>query len=295
MSTMRDLGIRLEHRPGALAEMGEALGTAGVSVEGGGGFVVDGKATMHFLFEDGAKARAALEAAGIEVLEDREVLVQRLDQSTPGQLGRIARAMSDAGVNIEVVYSDHENQLVLGVDQLARGRQVSEAWTRQRQAKRKGREHSYRTTVSWTGNTGTGTASYRGYKRDHEIAAEGKPAIPGSSDPAFLGDRSRWNPEEMLVASLSTCHQLWYLHLCADAGIVVTAYEDRAEGVMVEQAGGSGRFERVVLRPHATITSEEHRELALSLHEKAHAMCFIASSVNFPVTAEASVIVEAPR
>jgi len=186
---MRDLGIRLEHRPGALAEMGEALGTAGVSVEGGGGFVVDGKATMHFLFEDGAKARAALEAAGIEVLEDREVLVQRLDQGTPGQLGRIARAMSDAGVNIEVLYSDHENQLVLGVDQLARGRQVSEAWTRQRQAKRKGREHSYRTTVSWTGNTGTGTASYRGYKRDHEIAAEGKPAIPGSSDPAFLGDR----------------------------------------------------------------------------------------------------------
>jgi organic hydroperoxide reductase OsmC/OhrA len=275
--------------------MGEALGAAGVSVEGGGGFVTDGKATLHFLFEDGAKARAALEAAGIEVLEDREVLVQRLDQDTPGQLGRIARLMADADVNIEVVYSDHQNQLILGVDRLAAGREVSHAWTQQREERRKGREHSYHTNVTWTGNTGTGTASYRGYKRDHEIAADGKPVIPGSSDPAFRGDPARWNPEELLVASLSTCHQLWYLHLCADAGIVVTAYDDRAEGVLTERPDGGGRFARVVLRPRVTITSAAHRELALSLHERAHAMCFIASSVNFAVSTEASIVVDASR
>jgi len=127
---MRDLSIRLHNRPGALAEMGEALGRAGVSVEGGGGFVVDGQAIVHFLFKDGTAARRALEAAGIEVLQDREVLVQRLDQVTPGQLGRIARLMAEAGVNIEVVYSDHDNQLILGVDNVEAGRVVSERWSK---------------------------------------------------------------------------------------------------------------------------------------------------------------------
>lgn len=111
-----------------MAEMGEALGAAGVSVEGGGGWVADGKATMHFLFEDGNAARKALEGAGIEVLDVREVLVQRLRQDQPGQLGKIARKMADAGVNIEVVYSDHENQLILVVDDLEKGRAVSDAW-----------------------------------------------------------------------------------------------------------------------------------------------------------------------
>ena len=129
---MRDLTIRLQNRPGALAEMGEALGRAGVSVEGGGGFVVDGQAIVHFLFKDGAAARQALAAAGIEVLQDREVLVQRLDQDTPGQLGRIARSMAEAGVNIEVVYSDHDNQLILGVDNVAAGKAVSERWSARR-------------------------------------------------------------------------------------------------------------------------------------------------------------------
>lgn len=111
-----------------MAEMGEALGGAGVSVEGGGGWVVDGKATMHFLFEDGDAARRALEAAGIEVLDVREVLAQRLRQDEPGQLGKIARRMADAGVNIEVVYSDHDNQLILVVDDLGKGKAVSNAW-----------------------------------------------------------------------------------------------------------------------------------------------------------------------
>ncbi len=125
---MRDLAIRLENRPGALAEMGEALGKAGVSVEGGGGFVFDGKSIAHFLFEDSVAARKALEAAGIEVLEDREVLVQRLKQDQPGQLGKISRLMAEAGVNIEVIYSDHQNQLILVVDDPEKGRAVSEAW-----------------------------------------------------------------------------------------------------------------------------------------------------------------------
>jgi len=128
---VRDLTIRLKNRPGALAEMGEALGRAGVSIEGGGAFVVDGKGLAHFLFEDAVAARKALEAKGITVLDDREVLVQRLNQDQPGQLGKIARMMADAGVNIEVIYSDHQNQLILVVDDLEKGRAVSEAWKRE--------------------------------------------------------------------------------------------------------------------------------------------------------------------
>ena len=125
---MRDLTIRLENRPGALAEMGEALGAAGISVEGGGAFLFGDKSIAHFLFEDAAAARLALEAKGIEVLADREVLVQRLRQDEPGQLGKIARLMAEAGVNIEVIYSDHQNQLILVVDDLEKGRTVSESW-----------------------------------------------------------------------------------------------------------------------------------------------------------------------
>ena len=127
---MKDLTIALENRPGALAEMGEALGRAGVSVEGGGAFVVNGVGVAHFLFTDGAAARKALEAVGIRVIEEREVLVQRLRQGEPGQLGKISRRMADAGVNIEVQYSDHDHQLILVVDDLEKGRAVSEAWTR---------------------------------------------------------------------------------------------------------------------------------------------------------------------
>lgn len=284
---MRDLTIRLEHRPGALAAMGEALGAAGVSIEGGGGFVVNGEAIMHFLFEDGARARAALEAAGIEVLADRESVAQRLAQDRPGQLGLLARRMADAGVNIEVVYSDHDHRLILVVDNPEAAAEVSREWTRAMEAARgRGREHRYATTITWTGDAGTGTSGYRDYRRDHEIAADHKPAIPGSSDPHFRGDRARWNPEELLVASLSACHQLWYLHLCADAGVVVKSYVDRAEGVMREHADGGGAFERVVLRPEVTITPSSDRELALSLHDRAHALCFIARSVNFPVEHE---------
>lgn len=128
---MKDLTIQLENRPGALADMGEALGRSGVSVEGGGAFVVNGIGVAHFLFVDGGAARRALEAADIRVLEERDVLVQRLNQAEPGQLGKISRRMAEAGVNIEVLYSDHGHQLILVVDDLAKGQAVSSAWARE--------------------------------------------------------------------------------------------------------------------------------------------------------------------
>lgn len=156
------------------------------------------------------------------------------------------------------------------------------------------RTHRYAVTVEWTGNIGTGTADYRAYERSHEISAPGspKPVIPGSSDPTFRGDRSRWNPEELFVASLSTCHQLWYLHLCADSGVVVTRYVDHAEGTMVEAADGTGRFTAVVLRPSVTVAAGSDVELARALHGRAHATCFIAGSVNFPVRHEPEIRTE---
>jgi hypothetical protein len=128
---MKDLAIALDNRPGALAEMGEALGRAGVSIEGGGAWVTGGTGVAHFLFEDGAAARAALESAGVRVLEERDVLVQRLQQNVPGQLGLLTRRMAEAGVNIEVLYSDHNHHLILVVDDLARGQEVSERWARE--------------------------------------------------------------------------------------------------------------------------------------------------------------------
>ena len=131
MNMMKDLAIALENRLGALAEMGEALGRARVSVEGGGAWVVGGNGVAHFLFADGAAARSALEAAGIRVIEERDVVVQRLKQDVPGQLGLLTRRMAEAGVNVEVLYSDHEHQMVLVVDDIVRGRAVSEAWARE--------------------------------------------------------------------------------------------------------------------------------------------------------------------
>jgi organic hydroperoxide reductase OsmC/OhrA len=152
------------------------------------------------------------------------------------------------------------------------------------------RRHTYTADVVWTGNRGEGTSSYRAYGRDHEIRSEGKAPILGSSDPHFRGDAARWNPEETLVASLSACHQLWYLHLCAVAGVVVTAYEDRAEGVMLEEDDGAGQFERVTLRPRVTITAASDAALAARLHHDAHAKCFVARSVNFEVACEPAIV-----
>jgi organic hydroperoxide reductase OsmC/OhrA len=157
-----------------------------------------------------------------------------------------------------------------------------------------GAHHRYQTTVRWTGNLGSGTSSYREYGRNHVIESPAKPIIPCSAGPEFRGDASRYNPEELLVASLSACHMLWYLHLCADAGIVVEDYVDRAEGIMETAHDGSGKFTQVTLRPHVTIGKGDPN-LALRLHDKAHEMCFIASSVRFPVTTEPTLASRGPE
>ena len=154
------------------------------------------------------------------------------------------------------------------------------------------KNHNYQVQVRWTGNLGQGTSDYRSYERAHEIVADGKPAIAGSSDPAFRGDPARYNPEELLVSSLSTCHMLWYLHLCATANIVVTDYVDDALGCMAETDDGGGRFTEVTLRPTVTVQPGSDVERAEQLHERAHELCFIANSVNFPVRCEPTVRVE---
>jgi organic hydroperoxide reductase OsmC/OhrA len=143
--------------------------------------------------------------------------------------------------------------------------------------------HTYRTTVRWTGNQGSGTSAYRAYSRNHEISAVGKPVVPASSDPAFNGDPGRYNPEDLLVASLSGCHMLWYLHLCAVNKVVVLEYEDNAAGIMEQTADRGGHFVEVTLHPTITITAQSNLDTARRLHHDAHEKCFIANSVNFPV------------
>jgi organic hydroperoxide reductase OsmC/OhrA len=143
--------------------------------------------------------------------------------------------------------------------------------------------HSYELSLRWTGNHGQGTTGYLAYGRDHEVHGVDKPMIPGSSDAAFRGDRRRWNPEELLVASLSQCHLLWYLHLAAEAGIVVTSYSDTPTGLMAEERGGAGRFTQVVLRPVVTVSQAHMCPRAQALHHDVAAKCFISRSVNFPV------------
>jgi organic hydroperoxide reductase OsmC/OhrA len=150
------------------------------------------------------------------------------------------------------------------------------------------KEHHYSIAVLWTGNKGEGTKTYRSYDRDHVISAEGKPPIDGSSDPNFHGSPVRYNPEEFLVASLSTCHMLWYLHLCAVNKVVVTDYRDQAKGEMMERPDGSGYFRSVMLNPVVTVTDASMIAKAESLHEEAHRLCFIANSVNFPVSHKAT-------
>jgi organic hydroperoxide reductase OsmC/OhrA len=152
------------------------------------------------------------------------------------------------------------------------------------------RKHRYLVTNRWTGNLGSGTSAYTAYSRDHELSAAGKGAsIAGSSDPVFRGDAGRYNPEELLVGALSACHMLAMLHLCADAGVVVTDYLDEAEGEMDEH-GESGEFIRVVLRPRMTITDGSRIGDAIALHHRAHELCFVARSVNFPVMCEPVVV-----
>jgi organic hydroperoxide reductase OsmC/OhrA len=145
------------------------------------------------------------------------------------------------------------------------------------------KEHTYKTTIEWTGNRGQGTLNYSGYDRDHTISADHKIVITGSSDPSFRGDRTKYNPEELLVSSLSSCHMLWYLHLCAEAGVVVTAYIDKATGIMTDTKTGGGKFKEVTLNPTVTVEDQMMVAKAKELHQKANELCFIANSVNFPV------------
>ncbi|WP_374464311.1 OsmC family protein [Chryseobacterium sp.] len=155
--------------------------------------------------------------------------------------------------------------------------------------------HHYKTTIQWTGNKGSGTSSYRDYERSHTISAENKPVIEGSSDPAFRGDRTKYNPEEMLLSSLSSCHMLWYLHFCSEAGIIVTEYTDEASGIMAETASGSGHFTEVILHPRVTVAEASMVEKAEQLHHKANEYCFIANSVNFPVKHIPAVLVKSEK
>ncbi|UCM88482.1 OsmC family protein [Streptomyces marincola] len=152
------------------------------------------------------------------------------------------------------------------------------------------REHTYDVTVTWTGNTGAGTAGYRDYARDIDTSAPGKATrLPASADPFFLGDAERWNPEDLLVAALAQCHMLSYLAACSLKKVVVTAYEDTARGTMAEAAGVGGGFTGVVLRPVVTVADASMVEAATALHEDAHRKCFIANSVNFPVRHEPEI------
>ncbi len=151
------------------------------------------------------------------------------------------------------------------------------------------KQHTYQCEIEWTGNDGQGTKSYGSYRRDHVIRIAGKPEIPASSDPSFRGDKSRYNPEELLVASLASCHMLWYLHLCAVNKITVVEYRDGAEGVMRENPDGSGEFVSVTLKPQVFILEDDKRAQAADLHHKAHSLCFISRSVSFPVEVSATV------
>jgi organic hydroperoxide reductase OsmC/OhrA len=145
------------------------------------------------------------------------------------------------------------------------------------------REHKYFSKVKWTGNKGQGTSGYSSYDRSHIISANGKADILGSSDPAFRGNATMYSPEDLFVASLATCHMLWYLHLCSDAGVVVVEYHDNASGTMQETANGGGYFSEVTLYPAVTVAHSSMIEKANALHEKANKQCFIANSCNFPV------------
>ena len=139
-----------------------------------------------------------------------------------------------------------------------------------------GKTHQYDVNITWTGNHGPGTTTYTSYGREHEITAFGAPTIPGTADPAFRGEPTRWNPEQLQVAALSQCHMLWYLNLAAAAGVVVTAYEDHAHGVMTQDSSGAGQFESVTLHPRVTITTDSDEEAALRFHGDVPTFCFIA-------------------
>ncbi|ABP56413.1 OsmC family protein [Salinispora tropica] len=156
------------------------------------------------------------------------------------------------------------------------------------------RTHTYEIATTWTGDRGRGTADYRAYDRSYDTVSPGRPLLAGSADPAFRGDPRQWNPELLLVASLSQCHLLWYLHLCAVNEVVVVGYHDAAHGTMREDGTGAARFTDVLLRPVVTVTDVDMVKRATKLHVEANARCFIAASVSFPVRHEARTTVRLP-
>lgn len=151
------------------------------------------------------------------------------------------------------------------------------------------KQHVYASHIRWTGNTGQGTAHYRAYTRDWDIAVPGKPPIPCSNDPMLGGNPGLMNPEDLLLSALSACHMLWYLHLASDAGIVVTAYDDTPEGLAELAPDGAARFVSAVLRPRITVMPGADLSLAHEIHSRIHSVCFIARSVNFPIRIEAEI------
>ena len=158
-----------------------------------------------------------------------------------------------------------------------------------------GKNHHYATKIKWTGNRGTGTSGYRDYDRSYDLSAEGKPTIAGSADATFRGEAAKWNPEDMLLSALSSCHMLSYLHCCADEGVVVLEYSDNAEGSMELSGNGAGHFTSVTLHPHVVIDTKSDATKAEALHHKAHELCFIANSVNFPVLCESSTTIASAK
>jgi organic hydroperoxide reductase OsmC/OhrA len=144
-------------------------------------------------------------------------------------------------------------------------------------------EHKYKLSAVWTGNKGDGTKNVRTYDRSHTISIEGKPDLFLTTDNPAVGDKSKLNPEDLLVSAISSCHMLSYLYLCSMEGIVVTAYHDNATGIMIEKESGGGSFKEVTLNPTVYLAHENKIEKAIELHHKAHEICYIANSVNFEV------------
>lgn len=151
------------------------------------------------------------------------------------------------------------------------------------------KQHIYTSRVIWTGNKGTGTSAYKAYERTWDMTASGKPLVHCSNDPLLGGDTTKYNPEDLLLSALSSCHMLWYLHLCSKAGITVLSYEDTPQAIGEVEASGKGKFLSAILKPKITISADSDKQKATDIHGQIHEFCFIARSVNFPVTHEAEI------
>ena len=153
-------------------------------------------------------------------------------------------------------------------------------------------EHNYKLTAEWTGNKGDGTKNVRTYDRSHTISIPGKPDLFLTTDNPAVGDKSKLNPEDLLVSALSSCHMLSYLYLCSMEGVIITSYLDNATGIMIENESGGGKFKEVTLNPIVSVTEVSMVEKAIALHHKAHEICYIANSVNFEVKCNPTCTIE---